>query len=144
MHLHSGDKSTLTLIQCPCRRPVSEKRTVASYVLNESQKHDLNSYPFLRHRESFMLFLLNSKYRSNSVITLRFTRDEKHKYKIQINANWKIFGKKNLIVQQIEKLRRKNTRKPYLPDWTRPLRIQRLIFMGEREFFYTYWRQQWA
>ena len=45
---------------------------------NESQKHDLNSYPFLRHRESFMLFLLNSKYRSNSVITLRFTSDEKH------------------------------------------------------------------
>ena len=78
MHLHSGDKSTLTLIQCPCRQPVSEKRTVASYVLNESQKHDLNSYPFLRHRESFMLFLLSSKYRSNSVITLRFTRDEKH------------------------------------------------------------------
>ena len=46
---------------------------------NESQKHDLNySYPFLRHWESFMLFLLNSKYRSNSVINLRFIRDEKH------------------------------------------------------------------
>ena len=46
---------------------------------NESQKHDLNmNYPFVRLRESFMLFLLNSKYRSNSVITLRFTRDEKH------------------------------------------------------------------
>ena len=33
MHLHSGDKSSLTLIQCPCRRPVSEKRTVSNYVL---------------------------------------------------------------------------------------------------------------
>ena len=33
MHLHSGVKSTLTLIQCPCRRPVSEKRTVSHYVL---------------------------------------------------------------------------------------------------------------
>ena len=33
MHLHSSDKSTLTLIQCPCRRPVSEKRIVSNYVL---------------------------------------------------------------------------------------------------------------
>ena len=33
MHLQSGDNSTLTLIQCPCRRPVSEKRTVSNYVL---------------------------------------------------------------------------------------------------------------
>ena len=33
MHLHSGDNSTLTLIQCPCRRPVSQKRTVSNYVL---------------------------------------------------------------------------------------------------------------
>ena len=33
MHLHSGDNSTLTLIKCPCRRPVSEKRTVSNYVL---------------------------------------------------------------------------------------------------------------
>ena len=33
MHLHSGDNSTLTLIQCPCRRSVSEKRTVFNYVL---------------------------------------------------------------------------------------------------------------
>ena len=32
-HLGSGDNSTLTLIQCPCRRPVSEKRTVSNYVL---------------------------------------------------------------------------------------------------------------
>ena len=84
---------------------------------SESQKHDLNSYPFLRHRESFMLFLLSSKYRSNSVITLRFTRDEKH-IKIQNSNKRKLknIWKKNLIVQEIEKLRRKNTRKPYLPD----------------------------
>ena len=64
---------------------------------NESQKHDLNSYPFLRHRESFMLFLLSSKYRSNSVITLRFTMINifnKGKYRIQIKANWKTLGKK--------------------------------------------------
>ena len=33
MHLHSGDNSTLTLIKCPCRRPVSQKRTVSNYVL---------------------------------------------------------------------------------------------------------------
>ena len=78
---------------------------------NESQKHDLNSYPFLRHRESFMLFSLNSKYRSNSVITLRFTCDEKHiSTKDNTEFKWTQIDKhleKKLIVQQIEKLRRK-------------------------------------
>ena len=37
MHLHSGDNSTLTLIKCPCRRPVSQKRTVSNYVLTVSE-----------------------------------------------------------------------------------------------------------
>ena len=108
---------------------------------NESQKHDLNSYPSIRHGESFMLptlIKLQVQIEFGHYFTIHpwwETYFNKGKYRIQINANWKTFEKKNLIVQQIEKLRRKNTRKPYLPDWTRPLRIQRLIFMGEKNFF---------